>query len=222
MGPWVKGERTTFHYRGHVLEGESGLVPKSISPDRFPADLDVHGTVWYNCTGTPRFHLEDCTPLEGEILSRWHQDRRWVTHHLAHLHRSGIGNQPFTRTVPCENLIHSLERHLKQLRTEREALWSSVGLGMPTGGIIFRVDTLKHRGLVEQWEVPYRIADTQRDSVLVNVEWEMSTQGRLTPVGVCQCGVRAFMDLGQVDELDALPRPVEINVGDSPVILRFL
>ena len=203
--PRVVGVGVECLYEAHALvscrsrQGEEfggAPVPAALRPASYPDRFLTRGTVWARGadrervlamlrageTRDLRYAPWDQEGLTPDLLRARHRDPRWTSQVLDYLHLCGH-RQPFTRSNPGDMFLRGLERHLSQLRTEREFLWASSGIGMPTTGVVVKVEDPEHRAMLERWAFRFDFDDSTAATELLSVDWVQSPGGFLVPVG---------------------------------------
>lgn len=173
-----------------------------------------------------RFAQWDCFGIGDEYLSKMSRSSRWKSQALDYLGHIGF-SQTYTRSTSGQDLLKSLERHLSQLKTEREAFWHSEGLGMLTDGLVFKVESQEHRDLlgeehrVPNWACSYKYQDANGRTALNSIEWSISRNGKLTPVGVLDPIVLAGAQIDRVN-LNNLTWMSEMGIDELPCVVEIV
>jgi hypothetical protein len=195
LEPWIEGRGVVCTYLDHRLSGciatdnnedLTGLIRGAIPlvlPKQYPARFVSMGQLWQRSDGL-RYTPWDCEGLTEEHLSKVHRSARWKTHHIDFMHITAAHAQPLSRTVPGADLVVSLALHVAQVRRERDSLWK--GLGMPTKGIMVKVDTQEHREQIDQWACGFSLMEQATRTLLTGVEWRIDRHGYLIPWGILE------------------------------------
>jgi DNA ligase (NAD+) len=137
-----------------------------------------------------KFMPWDVSGVPAEYLAKLHRDPRWSSHGLDYVHRAAGMAQPLLRSFEGKVLLEGLENHIASMRKEREVMWHGPGFGMLTDGLVIKVEDpgmreeLGEEARCPNWAVSYKFQDSRGITTLLDIQWSVSRNGKLTPVGI--------------------------------------
>ena len=140
-----------------------------------------------------RFLPWDVFGLSNEQLTPHFLSADFKSHHLKHLERGAYfaQSQAYTYYLLQNLSLDGVTNVLKESGNIREVVWHK-NMSMPTDGIVIKVEDPAHRKMLgndekyPKWACAYKWQSLQSETTLLDVEWSISRQGKLSPVGLLE------------------------------------